>query len=164
MTAAGIGLLDALPSDAAETELLGCCGSPEWARRMAAARPFGSLDRLFQTADAAWRSLPDSERLQALDAHPRIGDRAASGRAAEEQAAALSAGDEDVRLLAEANREYEARFGRIFIVCAAGRTARQVLALCRERLKNDAAMELTIAAEEQRQITRLRLERLAAGR
>lgn len=131
---------------------------------MAAARPFRSLDRLFEAADATWRSLPDSQRLQALDAHPRIGDRAASGLAADEQAAALSAGDEDARLLAEANREYEARFGRIFIVCATGKTARQMLDLCRERLENDAATELTITAEEQRRITRLRLERLAAAR
>ncbi|MCA1582794.1 MAG: 2-oxo-4-hydroxy-4-carboxy-5-ureidoimidazoline decarboxylase [Acidobacteria bacterium] len=164
MTAAGIGLLDALPPEAAERELFGCCGSPEWARRMAAARPFGSLDRLIDASDATWRSLPETQRLEALDAHPRIGDRAASGRAAEEQAGALSGSDEDARLLAEANRAYEARFGRIFIVCAAGRTAREMLALCRARLENDAATELAIAAEEQRRITRLRLERLAAGR
>jgi 2-oxo-4-hydroxy-4-carboxy-5-ureidoimidazoline decarboxylase len=163
LTAAGVALLDALPPDVAERELLGCCGSPEWARRMAAARPFRSLERLVDASDATWLSLPESQRLQALDAHPRIGDRAASGRAAEEQAVALASGDDDARRLAEANRAYEQRFGRIFIVCAAGRTAAEMLAICRERLENDPVTELAIAAEEQRRITRLRLEKLAAG-
>ena len=131
---------------------------------MGAARPFRTLERLHEAADATWRSLSEADWREALDAHPRIGDRTASGQAAEEQAGALSGGEEESRLLAEANREYEARFGRIFLVCAAGRTARQMLALCRERLQNDLAAELRIAAEEQRRITRLRLEKLARGK
>ncbi len=160
----GIERLDALPDGAADRELLGCCGSRTWARRMASARPFVTLERLLEAADATWRSLPESDWREALDSHPRIGDRAASGQAAEEQAAALSGSEEDARLLAEANRDYEARFERIFIVCAAGRTVREMLEMCRQRLRNDPAAELGTAAEEQRRITRLRLEKMARGR
>ncbi|MEP7131872.1 MAG: 2-oxo-4-hydroxy-4-carboxy-5-ureidoimidazoline decarboxylase, partial [Acidobacteriota bacterium] len=153
-----------MQEDAAERELLLCCGSAAWARRMVAARPFATLDRVLETADAAWGELPEPDQREALNAHPRIGDRKASGREAEEQAGALLAADEDARLLAEANREYESRFGRIFIVCAAGRSAREMLAVCRERLGNDPAKEFRVAAEEQRRITRLRLEKLACGK
>ena len=157
----GLARLDALPAREAVGELLGCCGSLAWARRMAAARPFSTPLRLFEAADAAWRALPESDVLEALARHPRIGDARASGAAAAEQSAVRGADAETARSLAIANREYEERFGRIFIVCASGKTAAQMLALCRERLHNDAATELSIAAEEQRRIMRLRLERLA---
>ncbi len=157
----GIDRLDSMPEDAAERELLRCCGSAAWARRMVAARPFATLDRMLETADAAWEALPEPDQGEAFNAHPRIGDRKASGREAEEQAGALSATGEDARLLADASREYESRVGRIFIVCASGRTAREMLAACRERLGNDPVTELRVSAEEQRRITRLRLEKLA---
>ncbi len=128
---------------------------------MAAARPFTTLTRLLDAADAAWRALPESDVREALASHPRIGDRDASGDAGQEQSSARDADPATARSLAIANREYEARFGRIFIVCATGKTAAQMLALCRERLHNDETTELRAAAEEQRRITRLRLERLA---
>ncbi|MEO8431031.1 MAG: 2-oxo-4-hydroxy-4-carboxy-5-ureidoimidazoline decarboxylase [Acidobacteriota bacterium] len=154
----GVSRLDALSSDEAARELLAFCGSDEWARRMAAARPFGTPARLLEAADLSWSALSAAGRLQALSRHPRIGDPGASGQPAREQSAMRDADAETARDLALANRDYEERFGRIFIVAAAGRTAAEMLALCRERLHNDAATELEIAAEEQRRITRLRLE------
>jgi len=88
----GLDGLDALSSGAAEEAFLEVCGSREWARRMAAARPFRSAEELLDRADAVWRSLSESDWREALAAHPRIGDRSASGRAAREQAGALDAG------------------------------------------------------------------------
>lgn len=158
---AGVARLDALSRGAAEAELFSCCGSREWARRMAQGRPFGDLARLLDAADRVWRSLSESDWREALAAHPRIGDSTAAGRAAEEQSGALAAPAPTREDLVRANREYEARFGHIFVVCASGKSAEEMLALCRTRLHNDPNTELRLAAEEQRKITRLRLEKLA---
>lgn len=159
----GVARLDSLPSDAAERELLACCGSPEWARRMASARPFRTLSALLEAASRVWRELPESEWLTAFAAHARIGDAGASGTGAREQSGMRSASRETLDGLTLANRHYEQRFGRIFLVCASGRTGEQMLAACLARLHNDAATELRISAEEQRQITALRLRKLAAN-
>ena len=163
--------LNALPSDEAERELLTCCGSREWARRMAAARPFASVDELMERADAVWWDLGESDWLEAFRAHPRIGGKKAeagqTGRerawSAGEQAGMNSAAEETQRALAEGNRAYEARFGHIYIVCATGKTAEEMLAILRARLANDPATELRAAAAEQAKITKLRLEKLLAG-
>ena len=130
---------------------------------MAAARPFPSVDAVLAASDRTWSALSASDWSEALASHPRIGDRAATGRALREQSAALGAAPEIQAALARANAEYEERFGRIFVVCAAGRSAREMLALCRQRLHNDPETELAAAAEEQRKINRLRLEALARG-
>jgi OHCU decarboxylase len=140
----------------AEAAMLACCGSKRWARRMARARPFHGEDELFAGADRIWWELSEDDRLEAFAAHPRIGARA-SGQAAAEQAGARGATPETLAALARANREYEERFSYIFIVCASGRSAEEMLDLCRRRLHNDSAEELKVAAEEQRMITRLRL-------
>lgn len=153
--------LDALAPAEAEAKLLSCCGSRGWARGMVRARPFGTLDGLLAAADRIGDTLSDSDWLEAFAAHPRIGDRGARGAAAAEQSGALSAPESTIEALSRANREYETRFGHIFIVCASGKQAEEMLALYRERLHNDPATELRIAAEEQRKITRLRLEKLA---
>jgi OHCU decarboxylase len=146
---------NAMSTEEAEAAMLACCGSKRWARRMARARPFDE-DGLFATADRIWSELPAEEWLEAFAAHPRIGARA-SGQAAAEQAGARGATPETLAALAHANREYEERFGYVFIVCASGRSAEEMLDLCRRRLHNDSAEELKVAAEEQRMITRLRL-------
>ena len=112
-------------------------------------------------ADAIWRALSRGDWLEAFAAHARIGERT-SGTAAREQAGARSASPQTLESLSRANREYEERFGHVFIVCATGKTAGQMLDLCRARLHNDPERELEVAAEEQRQITRLRLERIFA--
>ena len=130
---------------------------------MTAERPFATLENLLEASDRTWRSLPEAEWRTAFAAHPRIGERLAGKREAREQAGALLADEETAAAIARANREYEERFGRIFLVCASGKSAEQLLALCRSRLHNDEETELRVAAEEQRMITRLRLERLANG-
>ena len=129
---------------------------------MLAARPFVSRDDLMDRSDRIWRSLQRTDWLEAFAAHPRIGSRAANGWAAGEQAAARGADDSVLTRLAARNREYEARFGHIFIVCASGKSAGEMLALLEARLDNEPDAELSIAAEEQRKITRLRLDKLLA--
>lgn len=161
--------LNTLPQQEAETTLLSCCGSSEWARRVAAARPFNDGEELAEAADRIWRGLSRADWLEAFAAHPRIGSRVVAGSAQtgawarEEQRGTNGASAETRTNLAAANREYEERFGHIFIVCASGRTAGEMLALAQHRLGNDPESELRLAAEEQRKITQLRLEKLLAS-
>lgn len=150
---------NALPRVEAIARLLTCCGSTEWAQRMEKTRPFQDLPALLAAADRVWRSLPETDRQEAFRAHPRIGERA-SGQAGEEQSGTRNAAEATREALARANREYEEKFGRVFLVCATGKSAEEMLALCRARLHNDAGTEMRVAAEEQRKITRLRLEKL----
>jgi len=148
-----------LAPDEAHRELLRCCGSRRWAAAMVSARPFRGLEHLAQSADTIWKGLPPADWLEAFAAHPRIGERVAGGWAAQEQAGVSDAAR---ARFAELNRAYEARFGYIFIVCAAGRSGGEMLAILEERLTHDAVDELPIAAEEQRAITQLRLGKLLA--
>jgi 2-oxo-4-hydroxy-4-carboxy-5-ureidoimidazoline decarboxylase len=152
--------LNALDEDAAVNELLRCCGSSRWARRMAAERPFAGAAALTRTADAIWQSLDAADWLEAFGAHPRIGERTTSAWASAEQSGSASATGAVLERLAAANRDYEVRFGYIFIVCATGRTAGEMLALLERRLPHAPQDEIRIAAEEQRKITRLRLMKL----
>ena len=130
---------------------------------MAGERPFRDLEHARRAADRIWRSLPREDWLEAFRSHPRIGDRSASRSAALEQAGVRSAPAGVREALAAGNRAYEERFGRIFLVCASGKTAAEMLALLEERLANDPETELEVAAEEQRKITQLRLEKLFAS-
>jgi OHCU decarboxylase len=154
----GLAALNAMAQDEARAAMLACCGSKSWSRRMAEARPFSGEGELFADADRIFRELSEEDWLEAFAAHPKIGARA-SGQAAAEQAGARGASPETLAALARANREYEERFGYIFIVCASGRSAEEMLDLCRRRLHNASAEELKVAAEEQMKITRLRLEK-----
>jgi hydroxyisourate hydrolase len=156
--------LNALGVDAAVRELLRCCGSTRWAREMAAARPFAGLDALSAAADTIWAGLDRGDWIEAFEAHPKIGATGSGEWSAAEQAGAASASADVLARLAEANREYEARFGYIFIVCATGKTAEEMLQLLEGRLDNDPLIELRVAADEQRKITRLRLARLLEAR
>ena len=166
----GVARLNALPADQAERELLTCCGARAWARRMAEARPFADEAALFETADAVWWGLTEADWLEAFRSHPKIGEKKAeagqTGRekawSAGEQSGMDAAADATRAALAEGNRAYAARFGHIYIVCATGKTADEMLSILRSRLDNDAATELRVAAEEQRKITRIRLEKLLA--
>lgn len=165
-----VGRLNALPQREAEEALLACCGSAEWARRLAAARPFADEEDLATASDRIWRGLSKADWLEAFAAHPRIGASASAGPAParewsrQEQRGAEAAPAETREALARANRDYEARFGHIFIVCASSRSADEMLSIARRRLGNDPDAELAVAAEEQRKITRLRLAKLFAGR
>jgi OHCU decarboxylase len=156
----GLERLNAMPPEEAEAILLACCGSSEWARRMAARRPFASPGAALDWAERVWKGLFPADWLEAFRAHPRIGQAGVQGSAAAEQAGTKAAPQEVLAALAQANHAYEERFGHIFIVCASGKSAAEMLDLCRRRLDNDASTEWTVAAEEQRKITRLRMERL----
>jgi 2-oxo-4-hydroxy-4-carboxy-5-ureidoimidazoline decarboxylase len=132
-----------------------CCGSTKWADQMTSARPFGSEAELLDAARQIWRDLPRADWLEALAAHARIGDVSAR-----EQAGIVGAPQAMFAALAEGNHRYEARFGHMFIVCASGKSAAEMLALLQERLPNNPDKELQIAALEQEKITLLRLQKI----
>jgi allantoicase len=154
--------LNVLPPGEAESAFLACCGSRVWARRMAESRPFRDVAAVKETGDRLWWHLGREDWLEAFAAHPRIGERGSRWSEAE-QAGARGADAGTLAALVEANRLYESRFDHIFIVCATGKSAAEMLSLLRERLDNDPETELRIAAEEQRKITNLRLEKLLAS-
>ena len=155
--------LNNLPAEEATRELLRCCGSTRWARAMAAARPFADIGAVDATADRTFDALAPDDWLEAFAAHPRIGESGGGAWSTQEQTAARSA-DAGVReRLARQQRDYESRFGYIFIICATGRSAGEMLAALEQRLQNAPADELRIASEEQRKITHLRIEKLFAG-
>jgi OHCU decarboxylase len=164
---AALARLNALPAHDAEAELRACCGSREWARRVAARRPFRSADELLAAADEVWWDLDPEDWHEAFRAHPRIGERktapAQGARAAAWSAQEQGGVDRDEALaaaLAEGNRAYEERFGHIYLVCATGKTGEEMLEILRRRLENDPETEQRVAAQEQAKITRLRLEKL----
>jgi 2-oxo-4-hydroxy-4-carboxy-5-ureidoimidazoline decarboxylase len=158
---------NALEADEAAQQILPCCGSMAWARGVAARRPLSDEATLLDASDEIWRGLRVSDWIEAFSTHPRIGESQAPKTAsaqsaawsAQEQRDAASPQDAVALALAEGNREYEERFGRLFIICATGKSARQILDHLRRRLQNDADTELREAAEEQRKITNLRLKK-----
>jgi OHCU decarboxylase len=166
--AGGVDRLNALSTAEAEAAFLACCGSRAWSGRMTEGRPYRDAGHLFETADRVWWGLDRVDWLEAFAAHPRIGEKKTaadrSGRwSAQEQAGAVDAEAAVLSELAEANRIYAERFGHIFIVCATGKSAGEMLGLLRARLGSDPVTELGVAAEEQRKITRLRLEKWLEG-
>ena len=164
----GLTRLNALSDADAEMELLKCCGSSSWARQLAAQKPFDNVEELMTAAEQIWWSLGEQDWLEAFSAHPQIGGRKAQtpqeaqaqNWSEQEQAGARGIDDATLDKLAGANHVYEEKFGYIFIVCATGKTAAEMLSLLRARLVNEAGIELRNAADEQRKITQLRLEKL----
>ncbi|HKW35561.1 MAG TPA: 2-oxo-4-hydroxy-4-carboxy-5-ureidoimidazoline decarboxylase [Candidatus Acidoferrum sp.] len=156
-----------LPADEAAKEILSCCGSRAWAQRMASSRPFEDVATLLTTSDRIWRELCVADWSEAFQSHPRIGERGKPAGAtaqsaawsAQEQRGVADAGDAVAIALAEGNQEYERRFGHIFMVCATGKSAREILQILDRRLRNDDETELHAAAEELRKITELRLKK-----
>jgi OHCU decarboxylase len=167
-TSRGVAVFDALPEHEAASLLESCCGSHAWVHGMLARRPFGTLSRVLDAADDVWWSLDGDAWREAFDHHPRIGERfaaatqsgAARAWSADEQRGASGAAADTREALAQGNREYERRFGHIYLVCATGKSAEQMLAILESRLSNDPATELRVAAGEQAKITRLRLEKV----
>lgn len=163
--------LNALPHGDAVAAFLACCASPAWAETLASLRPFADIETLLARADLVWAGAGEGAWWDAFDGHPRLGEATAAGAVSEtgqrwsaHEQAGVRAADADTRAaLATAQRDYEARFGHIFLICATGLGADEVLDALRARLHNDAATELRVAAEEQRQITRLRLERMVGS-
>lgn len=151
------------PSDDVQAALLECCSSPQWARAVAARRPYTSPAALYEAADEALADLDDAELHAALAGHPRIGERAGAGHAASsgrEQAGVAQSSMATLDALVDGNREYEARFGHVYLVCANGRSGDELLAVLLERLSNDPTSEWATVREELRKINRLRLARL----
>jgi len=156
--------LNYLNPASAEAAFSRCCGSTAWARAMAAARPFASLEAVTDAGDTIWRSLAPGDWLEAFAAHPKIGERSRGSSWSDREQSGMQSADDDVRRrLVSGNAEYASRFGYIFIVCATGKTAAEMLTALETRLSNDPAEELQVAQEEQRKITRLRLAKLMDG-
>jgi 2-oxo-4-hydroxy-4-carboxy-5-ureidoimidazoline decarboxylase len=158
---------NSLDSATAAREALPCCGSRAWATALASRRPIADEASLVDASTSIWLALPEEAWREAFDSHPRIGQRHPQTHAteeslrwsAQEQRTAVTEDETGRFALEEANRRYEQKFGRIFIVCATGKTAAEILAILEARMKNDATTELHEAAEQQRQITQLRLRR-----
>jgi OHCU decarboxylase len=163
--------LNRLSREEAYAELLKCCGSTRWARETAALKPFWDVTQVVIIGYRVWSELSEDDWLEAFRAHPKIGETKTKAAVTEqeqrwsegEQARAQESSDATRAALASANREYEERFGFIFIICASGRTAEEILAALRARITNERDAELRVAAGEQWNITELRLRKFFAA-
>lgn len=157
-----------LPRFQAFAELMNCCGSQYWADKLADERPFSSLEELIIESDRIWESATKEDILEAFSHHPKIGDlntmkeKFASTKewASNEQAGVQSANEQTLVELAKGNQAYEKKFGFIFIVCATGKSAEEMLTMLNARIHNQPDKEIQIAAQEQNKITHLRLKKL----
>ena len=164
----GLAWLNAASQPEAIAALMRTCGCAAWAGRVERARPFRDREHLFEVAQQEWSGATRSDIHEAFSHHPRIGDReslrarfpATHAWSGDEQRGASAADNAVLDALADGNREYERRFGHIFIVCATGKSAVEMLGLLQARMGNDPGAELAIAAGEQMKITRLRLAKL----
>ncbi|HXC04072.1 MAG TPA: 2-oxo-4-hydroxy-4-carboxy-5-ureidoimidazoline decarboxylase [Bacteroidia bacterium] len=162
--------LNTSDSAGCQAELFKCCGSSNWARQLCALRPFQTKEDLLQQSDRIWNACTDADAMEAFSHHPPIGDlknlekKFADTKewAGGEQAGVNAAGKETLQALAEGNALYEKRFGYIFIVCASGKSAQEMLDLLTARLHNNAETERMIARAEQNKITHLRIHKLLA--
>jgi OHCU decarboxylase len=158
---------NALPEMEAEEEILPCCGSTHWAQELVRLRPFTTEAALFDASDRVWLGLGHEDWDEAFRSHPRIGERKAPKTATERSATWSSQEQDGVNAqdaatlgeLGRGNQEYETRFGRVFLICATGKSAAEMLDILKRRLGNDAETELREAVEQQRQITQLRLRK-----
>jgi 2-oxo-4-hydroxy-4-carboxy-5-ureidoimidazoline decarboxylase len=159
----GLRRLNALPVREAERALSRCCASPRWVRLVASGRPYACEEDLYAAADTALQRLDDTDVDDALAGHPRIGERTEGEEAAwsrREQSGLSSATCDTLSAIAAGNRAYEARFGHVYLVCAEGLDADQLLALLRQRLHNDPETERRVLRAELAKINRIRLGRL----
>jgi len=164
-----VAWLNAMSEEDASEAFLTCCGAGRWAEQMTARRPYVDETQLLTIAREVWHDLEAADWCQAFAAHPQIGEKPSpssktSAWSAGEQAGVANAADATRTALAAANRRYQEKFGWIFIVCATGKSADEMLTLLRQRLDNDPAEELRIAAAEQEKIALLRLHKLTADR
>jgi 2-oxo-4-hydroxy-4-carboxy-5-ureidoimidazoline decarboxylase len=155
--------------EALRPRLLALTASPAWADELLAGRPYADTESLLAASDRIVTALPEDEVDAALAGHPRIGEQAGrtlardqASRSAREQSGMASADEEVRRAMTEGNAVYEERFGRIYLVAAAGRSAEELLTILRHRLDNDPATELDVVREQLARITRLRLTELLA--
>ena len=146
--------------------LLSCCAAQKWAQAVVAQRPYKNEEAVFATADRVWATMQEPDWMEAFRAHPRIGERKAAHASAQssqwssqEQASVDSAQAPILAELAAGNARYEELFGFTYIVCASGKSAAEMLAILQRRLNSDRQTELREAAEQQRQITQIRLRK-----
>lgn len=165
----GVQRLNALPEADARALLTRCCGAARWVEAMLASRPFASSVALLAIANAVWQRMERADILEAFSHHPAIGSdlnelrakfTATAAWSESEQAGASTASEATLLALRQGNLAYGERFGYLFIVCASGKSAREMLDLLNARLPHSSAEELPIAAAEQAKITRLRLEKI----
>ncbi|MGH7589005.1 MAG: 2-oxo-4-hydroxy-4-carboxy-5-ureidoimidazoline decarboxylase [Gemmatimonadota bacterium] len=164
--------LDRVPRAEAVERLRVFCGAERWALAMADRRPYGDLGRLLEAADVEWGGLAPADWREAIDHHPRLGGSDLAARRFDatrslsegEQEGVLDAAEATREALAGAQREYEERFGFIFLIRASGRSAGEILSELELRMSNDPETELAVAARELQEIARLRLERLYGGK
>lgn len=157
-----------LDEPAAFAQFEQACCAPNWVSAMVTARPFADLEALQSAADQHWQQMQEDDYLAAFDGHPKIGDvsslkakyRNTQGEASHEQSGVNQASDAVIQALALANKQYEEKFGFIFIVFASGKSAEQMLALLQQRMPNTRQQEIVNAAQEQAKITRLRLQKM----
>ena len=157
-----------LPREKLIEELTRCCGSAAWVQRMLPFIPAEDLVELLEDAEEQWWKCTEKDWKEAFAHHPKIGDMeslhkkfASTGSwASGEQSAVEAAPEETIKALVQANRLYEEKFGYIFIVCATGRSAEEMLNSLKSRLVNSPENEIKIAADEQNKITKLRIEKL----
>jgi 2-oxo-4-hydroxy-4-carboxy-5-ureidoimidazoline decarboxylase len=161
-----LATLNLLSRSDAQTELLKCCGSGAWAHQMTESRPFPNERALLEESDRIWSSLPRKDWLEAFSHHPRIGEKqlrerfaATASWATQEQQGTQGASGQVLAELATGNEQYERQFGFVFLICATGKSADEMLKAQRARMGNDPDTEIRIAAEEQAKITRIRLEK-----
>lgn len=162
--------LNKLSQPGLKEELLKCCGSSTWVKMMMTYFPEDNMEALLENAEEMWNECSEDDWKEAFSHHPKIGDvesltqkfAATATWASGEQASVNTASRETIEALAEGNRLYEKKFGYIFIVCATGKSAEEMLSLLQSRLNNKPADEIKIAAAEQNKITKLRLQKLIA--
>jgi 2-oxo-4-hydroxy-4-carboxy-5-ureidoimidazoline decarboxylase len=154
--------LNQLPTPTASKALSGICAAERWVGAILAGRPYPSVDALIARSDAAVAAMTEADLRGALAGHPRIGDALAvsAGWSMQEQAGVRVDDAELMRALSVANAAYEQRYGHIYLVCASGRSGRELLELLLERLRNDRATEWRVVASELAKINQIRLRKL----
>lgn len=160
--------LNLLPVDKLQEELLKCCGSTAWVDKMLKFFPMDDLVEMLEDAEEQWYECTPADWKEAFTHHPKIGDvdsltkkfASTAEWAFDEQSAAILASQQVIADLAAANEAYEEKFGYIFIVCATGKTADEMLNILQQRLSNTPEDEIKIAMDEQNKITLIRLQKL----
>jgi 2-oxo-4-hydroxy-4-carboxy-5-ureidoimidazoline decarboxylase len=162
--------LNILPKDELRAALFTCCGSKNWVEKMLQFFPADDMTELLYDAEDQWYECTETDWLEAFAHHPKIGDvdslktrfATTAGWASSEQGAVADATEQTLQALAKGNADYEEKFGFIFIVCATGKSAEEMLHLLQERLPNEKSEEIKIAMDEQNKITQIRLQKLLA--
>jgi 2-oxo-4-hydroxy-4-carboxy-5-ureidoimidazoline decarboxylase len=163
-----ISSLNELKSEAAHFAFMQCCTANAWVERMVEGMPFSSVENLVTQADINWQGLTEADYLQAFEGHPKIGDvsslrekyRSTEKIAAGEQSGVNTATETTLNALKKLNDDYQEKYGFIFIVCATGKTASQMLEILSQRIVNERSDEIINAAEEQRKILQIRIEKM----